>query len=56
MPFKGEFVAILTIALATSSAAIGWKSAGGKRTWLPTVEKSAIGFTNSKNYVARTIE
>jgi len=34
----GVFVAILQNALATSSAAIGWMSAAGKRTLLPSVE------------------
>ena len=41
---------------ATSSAAMGWKRTGGRRTLLPSVERSAMRLTNSKNCVARTIE
>jgi len=47
--------AILPRAVATSSAAIGWKSASGKRTFLPSKEMSASCFRNSKNCVAWTI-
>jgi len=46
-------VAIRPTALATSSAAIGWMSAVDRRTLLPSVEKSAMPLTNSKNCVAR---
>jgi hypothetical protein len=42
--------------MATSSAAIGWKRTGGRRTSPPTVLRSAMALTNSKNCVARTIE
>jgi len=38
MPFAGAPVATRATALATSSAAIGWMSAEGKRTLLPSVE------------------
>ena len=34
--FSGELVATLQSALATSSAAIGWKRTGGRQTVLPT--------------------
>jgi hypothetical protein len=40
-------VAALATALATSSVAIGWKSTCGKRTALPSVEKSAMPLRNS---------
>ena len=41
---------------ATSSAAIGWMSAGGRWTVSSTVLTSAMALTNSKNWVACTIE
>ena len=56
MPFNGAPTETLAIALATSSAAIGWMSTGGRRTVSPAVAASAIGRMNSKNWVAWTIE
>ena len=42
MPLTGWPTATLPTAIATSSAAIGWKSADGKRTLSPSVEVSAM--------------
>jgi hypothetical protein len=52
IPFTGALTAILPTAVATSSAAIGWKSTGGRCTLSPTMEMSAIPLMNSKNCVA----
>jgi len=54
MPFAGAPVATPGRALATSSAAIGWMSAEGKRT-LSLRGITAMALTNSKNCVARII-
>jgi len=54
--FNGDPAATLATALATSSAAMGWKSTGGKRTVFPSVASSAMLLANSKNCVAWTIE
>jgi len=56
MPFNGAPTETSPSALATSSAAIGWMSAGGSRTVLPSVASAAMLSMNSKNWVARTIE
>ena len=53
---QGEPSATRHTAPATSSAAIGWMRADGRRTVLPSVERSAMPLMNSKNCVARTIE
>ena len=52
MRFSGVPMSIRPTALATSSAAIGWKSTGGSRTVVPSVASSAMRLTNSKNCVA----
>src|SRR6266478_4359571 len=51
VPFNGESKATRLTALATSSAAMGWKSTGARRTCLPFVASSAMPPTNSKNCV-----
>jgi acetyl esterase len=56
MPFSGGPREIRASALATSSAAIGWMSAGGSRTVLPSVASAAMPLMNSKNWVARAAE
>ena len=56
MPLTGEPTAIRPSALATSSAAMGWMSAGGSRTVSPSVASAVMRSRNSKNCVARTIE
>ena len=56
VPFTGAPTATPATARATSSAAIGWISAGGSRTVSPSVAASAMLLTNSKNCVAWTIE
>ena len=56
MPFTGGPTETRPSAPATSSAAMGWMSAGGSRTVLPSVACAAMRSRNSKNCVARTIE
>ena len=56
MPFTGAPTETRPSAPATSSAAMGWMSAGGSRTALPSVASRRCGPRNSKNCVARTIE
>jgi hypothetical protein len=47
VPLSGSPTDTRPPALATSSAAIGWMSAGGSRTVLPSVASMAIRFMNS---------
>jgi hypothetical protein len=56
IPFSGSPTATRPTAAATSSDAIGWIRAGGRWTVPSTVLKSAMALTNSKNWVACTIE
>ena len=56
MPLSGSPTATRPTAAATSSAAMGWNSTGGRRTVSPSVASSAMRPTNSKNCVAWTIE
>src|SRR5437764_8454216 len=56
MPFTGGPTTTRASALATSSAAMGWMSAGASRTVLRSAAASAMPFMNSKNCVAWTIE
>jgi hypothetical protein len=49
VPLRGSPTAVRATGLATASAAMGWMSAGGRRTVLPSVAESAIPLTNSKN-------
>ncbi len=56
MPFTGGPTMTSATALATSSAAMGWMSTCARRTVLPLVAVSAMRLTNSKNWVAWTIE
>jgi hypothetical protein len=56
MPFTGGPTVTSASALATSSAAMGWMSTCARRTVAPVVASSAMRPTNSKNWVACTIE
>ena len=56
VPLMGSPTAVRATALATASAAMGWMRAGGSRTVPPSVAASAMLLTNSKNWVACTIE
>src|SRR5258705_10862158 len=50
VPFAGGPTAILPTALATSSAAIRWKSTGGKHTLLTSGGKTAKALQKFKNF------
>jgi hypothetical protein len=52
----GGSTAVRATTRATSSAAIGWMSTGARRTAPSTVAAFAMPCTNSKNWVACTIE
>jgi hypothetical protein len=54
--FVGGPTAVRATAVATSSAAIGWKRTGGRWTVPSTVAPSAMPATNSKNCVAWTMD
>jgi hypothetical protein len=56
MALVGSPIVAWVTPVATSSAAIGWNAPVGRRTVLPSLAESAMALTNSKNWVARTME